>query len=149
MTSHLILTEGVYDSVLRIYHGEDLVIALPRFVDPTTVDPDDPTSGEPFNLTGVDFELTIRPSFDHTTRFQLLTSNPATGIYKESAAQGLAYIKLLQATVEANIPLSPPDGWRQFMTLSWTDTDISPTPLTKMFARGPCYVYPGRDAATP
>jgi hypothetical protein len=140
-----IFTEGVYDSLLRIYHGEDMVIALPRFVDPLTVVPNDPESGTPWDITGVTIELTIRPSFNHATRFQLLTTAASAGIIKEDAPNGLAIIKLAQATVEANIPISPHEGWDQFMTLTWTDVTLGA--LTKMYARGPCYVYPGRDAA--
>ena len=142
----IIQTEGIYESTLRIYHGEDMVIALPVFVDPRTTVAGDPSSGTPFDLTGVTLELTIRPSFDHATRFQLLTSAGSAGIIKEAPTQGLAIIQLAQATVEANIPISPSQGWAQFMTLAWTDDALGP--LTKMFARGPCYVYPANDAAT-
>src|SRR5947207_13339340 len=141
----IIQTEGIYDSVLRIYHGEDMVIALPAFVDPRTTVAGDPTSGDPFDITGVTIELTIRPSFEHTTRFQLLTTAGSAGIIKEAPTLGMAIIKLAQATVEANIPISPPQGWAQFMTLGWTDGTLGA--LTKMYARGPCYVYPAKDAA--
>ena len=141
----IIQTEGIYESVLRIYHGEDMVIALPAFVDPTTTVAGDPTSGTPVDITGVTIELTIRPSFDHATRFQLLTTAGSAGIIKEDPTMGMAIIKLAQATVEANIPISPSQGWAQFMTLGWTDPIMGA--LTKMFARGPCYVYPAKDAA--
>jgi hypothetical protein len=142
----IIQTEGIYDSVLRIYHGEDMVIALPAFVASRTTVAGDPTSGDPFDITGVTIELVIRPSFDHTTRFMLLTSAGGTPtIIKEAPTLGMATIKVLQAAVESAIPISPSQGWAQFMTLSWTDGTLGA--LTKMLARGPCYVYPAKDAA--
>jgi hypothetical protein len=141
----IIQTEGIYESVLRIYHGEDLVIALPQFVDPATISADF-TSGTPFDITDVDIEIIIRPSFDHDTRFRLLTSVGANGIRKEMAAQGLAIIDLAQTAVESTIPVSPSQGWAQFMTLAWTDPVMGP--LKKLYARGPCYVYPNNDLPT-
>ena len=142
----LIVTEGIYASVLRIYHGEDLVIALPRFVDPMTVDPSDPTSGDPWDITDVDIHIFIRPAFNHPTRFKVLTTIDDAGIIKDGPTEGLATVFLPQLDVEADLPLTV-NHWDQFMRIRWTDADLGL--ITKLIARGPCFVYPNLQAATP
>lgn len=145
-----ILTESPHYCKIEVHHGEDWYDPLPRLVDPMTVDPDDPESGESYDITSVALTLIIRPSFNHLTRFIVISTNPPSGtdyeIIKESPTGGLAAIFAPMEDVEELLPLSQTAGWRHFLRLSFTDPDLGP--VTKILWKGPLIVFPARDAAT-
>lgn len=133
----LIVTERPYLCDIKIWHGEDWYDPLPELESPIT--------GDPYDLTSVTLELFARPAFDHTTRFVLLSSFSG-GIIKEDAANGLAAIFYSKANVEANLPASGQDGWRQFFRLSFTDAELGS--VKKLLWTGKLSVFPAEDAAT-
>ena len=138
--STIIRTEHPASCLMKVWHGEDWYDAIPQMVDPST--------GAPWNLSGVTLELFIRPSFNHATRFVLLTSVGSAGIDIEDAAFGLAAIHYSQANVEANLPLTtqPADshiGWEHFLRASFTDPDAGSVKLHIWTGR--CFVLPARD----
>lgn len=134
--SSLIVTEKPYHSTYTIYYGEDFAEALPRWINPFT--------DGPFDFTGVAIEWVARPSFNHTTRFVMLSIGQ--GIVVDDAVDGLISIFYRQADVETNLPLSiGPYGWTQFMRFRWNDALLGS--VTKIVALGPLFVFPSRDDA--
>lgn len=134
-SSTLIVTEAPHRIDFDVFHGEDWYEPWQQLVDPV--------SGDPWDVTDVTIELFARPSFDHATRFVLLTSVASAGILKESAAEGLVAIFYSQANVEANLPLSPSPGWDAFIRLSFTDPALGA--VKKLLSRGALNVLPAKD----
>lgn len=131
-----ILTERPHVCNIKVWHGEDWVDPLPQLIDPVT--------GEPFDVTNVHFELFARPSLDHATRFALLASDSNNQILKDNAAEGLITIFYPQSDVEANLILSPTEGWRQFLRMTFDDDDLGE--VTKILWTGKLIVLPAKDS---
>lgn len=136
----VIVTERPHECIIRVWHGEDWYDPLPQLVDPV--------NGDPYDLTGVTVELFARPSFDHATLFRLLTSVAEDGILMDDPALGFISIFLPQATVEEKLPIiQAPQGWRQFMRLTFDGGDLGT--VKKHLWTGPLIVYPAKDDPTP
>lgn len=136
--SSFLITERPFPCKITIWHGEDWYDAIPQLTleDGTT----------PCDVTNVTFELFIRPTLKHTTRFVKLTSAGSAGILKEDPEIGFVSIFYPQASVEANLPLSNAHGWRQWMRMNFTDPDLGP--IKKILWTGPMIVKPAREAPT-
>lgn len=67
------------------------------------------------DLTGATLRLTIRPLYDHAAQIKVLTSDTGGGIVIDSAANGAASIFLAQVAVATDLPVSPSQGWDQFL----------------------------------
>lgn len=150
MTDHTIRTEKPHYCKIGVHHGEDWYDALPRLVDPTTIDPDDPSSGTPFDTTGMHFSLFIRPALDHLTRFVVISDEPPSGVDRriihEDDEQGLIAIFMPREDVEELLPISQTAGWRQFLLITFDDPDLGV--VQKLLWKGPLLVFPARVAAT-
>lgn len=137
-----IKTEEPHECDIHVWHGEDWFDALPQLVDPM--------SGVPYDVTGVVFNLFMRPSLNHTTRFvPVLTSAAEAGIIIDDAAEGLISIFLAQADVEAGLPITRGDSyWEQFLRMQFHDDDLDED-VKKILWTGKLFVHPARDSATP
>lgn len=134
ISTDVIRTERPHYCKVTIFQGEDWVDVIPQMIDPST--------GDPFDLTGKNFDMYIRPTADFEDIILHLAStlfpNVAGKIVIEDAEQGLVLIHVDQAVVDA-LPLGE---WQQFLNISFTDDDYGYT--TKTIWRGPCLILPDR-----
>lgn len=69
-----------------------------------------------FDLTSCTLELYIRPTFDHATQIRKLTSaGGSPEIIVDDAPKGAAHILVTAANVTSALPVSPSQGWAQFL----------------------------------
>lgn len=115
-----------------VSHAEDWYDEVPTLID---------DEGDPLDLSGVTFELAIRPDFDHATSIKLLTSTggPTTsGISIDDAAAGLVSIRLPRASVRTDLPVGE---WRHVFTASGGALGG-----VREIWRGPLIVVPGKTS---
>lgn len=94
----------------------------------------------PRDLTGATLKLTIRPLYDYATTIRVLTSVPGGEIVIDDAAKGAASIIVPQAIVAASIPVSPSQGWQQFLQV------IDGSGAIEECWRGSLIVLPGKTS---
>lgn len=134
--TEIIRTEAPHYCKIIVYQEETWTEAIPQLVDPS--------SGAPFDVSAVSFDLFVRPSFDFDTEYLLHLSTAQSGtdaIIVESPTEGL-----LQIVVEQDVMAALPAGeWQQFLTMTYTDASLEQE-ITKTIWRGPFIVLPGSRA---
>jgi hypothetical protein len=122
-----------------VWRGEDWLDPLPPMIHPLTE--------SLIDLTNITLEFYARPSFNHATRFILLTTVSSNGIYKDAPTLGLATIFYPLASVESNLPITTTQApWECFMRALYTDPQFGP--VQKHISTGQFRVHPARTAAT-
>lgn len=136
----LLVTERPRIWHFDVWHGEDWLDPLPAITN-------DPEGEEPINLTNVTLQFYARPTFNHATRFILLTTVGSAGITKDAPLLGLATIFYARASVEANLPITTiAQPWECFMRALYTDAQFGA--VEKVISVGKFRVHPAKIAAT-
>lgn len=105
-------------------HDADLIDPLPQLLD---------ADEEPLDLTGVEMELFVLPTWGHATT--LLYVNSPGDITIDDAEEGLATVHISMA----NIQSAPVGKWQFFLR-------VTKAGVTDEIARGDFYIWPGNDA---